>query len=343
MKTISVKAVKREEYGKKAAKAVRREGMVPCVLSGHGESVAFSVDPREIKPLIYTPNSYIVEFDFDGKKEQAVLREAQFHPVREQILHLDFYRIADGKPVSIAIPVRLTGNAEGVKVGGKLALSARKLVVSALVENLPDELVVDVTTLGVGKTIFVGDLKFENLKFVTPATTAVCAVRVTRASRGAAAEASNAVFTTARYGDVAQVKHKGRTLILLKPSTYMNLSGKAVRYWMEAEKIAPENLLVVSDDIALPFGTLRLRPKGSAGGHNGLKNIAELLGTENFARMRFGVGGDFPKGHQVDYVLGEWSEEDRKAMPERLKVFCDAILSFATIGVERTMNFFNKK
>ena len=161
MKTISVKAVKREEYGKKAAKAVRREGMVPCVLSGHGESVAFSVDPREIKPLIYTPNSYIVEFDFDGKKEQAVLREAQFHPVREQILHLDFYRIADGKPVSIAIPVRLTGNAEGVKVGGKLALSARKLVVSALVENL---------------------------KFVTPATTAVCAVRVTRASRGAAAQ-----------------------------------------------------------------------------------------------------------------------------------------------------------
>ena len=189
MKTISVKAVKREEYGKKAAKAVRREVMVPCVLSGHGESVAFSVDPREIKPLIYTPNSYIVEFDFDGKKEQAVLREAQFHPVREQILHLDFYRIAEGKPVSIAIPVRLTGNAEGVKVGGKLTLSARKLVVSALVENLPDELVVDVTELGVGKTIFVGDLAFENLKFVTPASTAVCAVRVTRASRGAAAQA----------------------------------------------------------------------------------------------------------------------------------------------------------
>ena len=120
----------------------------------------------------------------------------------------------------------------------------------------------------------------------------------------ALAEASNAVFTTARYGDVAELKHKGRTLILLKPSTYMNLSGKAVRYWMEAEKIAPENLLVVSDDIALPFGTLRMRPRGSAGGHNGLKNIAELLGTEDYARMRFGVGGDFPKGHQVDYVLG---------------------------------------
>ena len=187
MKTIAVKAAKRADFGKKAAKAVRREGLIPCVLCGNGETVSFSVDPRDIKPLIYTPNSYIVEFDFDGKTEKAVLREAQFHPVREEILHLDFYRIADGKPVSIAIPVRLTGNAEGVKVGGKLALSARKLTVSALMENLPDEIVVDVTPRGVGKTIFVGDLQYENLKFITPATTAVCAVRVTRASRGAAA------------------------------------------------------------------------------------------------------------------------------------------------------------
>ena len=190
MKTISVKAVKRADFGKKAAKAVRREGMIPCVLCGNGETVAFSVDPREIKPLIYTPNSYIVEFDFDGSKEQAVLREAQFHPVREEILHLDFYRVAAGKPVSIAIPVRLTGNAEGVKVGGKLTLSARKLTVSAQLDKLPDELVIDVTPLGVGKTIFVGDLNFDGVKFLTPATTAVCAVRVTRASRGADAAAA---------------------------------------------------------------------------------------------------------------------------------------------------------
>ena len=159
----------------------------------------------------------------------------------------------------------------------------------------------------------------------------------------ALAGASNAVFTTARYGDIAEVKYKGRTLVLLKPSTYMNLSGKAVRYWLEAAKVDRERLLVVSDDIALPFGTLRLRPKGSAGGHNGLKNIAELLGTEEFARMRFGVGGDFPRGHQVDYVLGEWTPEEREALPERLKVFGDAVLSFATVGIERTMNFFNKK
>ena len=159
----------------------------------------------------------------------------------------------------------------------------------------------------------------------------------------ALAEASNAVFTTVRYGDMAEVRYKGRTLLLLKPSTYMNLSGKAVRYWLDAEKIGVENLLVVSDDIALPFGTLRLRPKGSAGGHNGLKNIAELLGTEEFARMRFGIGGDFPRGHQVEYVLGEWTDEERQAMPERLKLFVDAIRSFVTQGCALTMNFFNKK
>ena len=347
MKTISVKAVKRADFGKKAAKAIRREGMVPCVLCGNGETETFSVDPREIKPLIYTPNSYIVEFDIEGKKEQAVLREAQFHPVREEILPLDFYRIAEGKPVSIAIPVRLTGNAEGVKVGGKLALSARKLVVSALVENLPDEIVVDVTELGVGKTIFVGDLEFEKYLIVGLGNIGA-EYAETRHNIGfnvldALAEASNTVFTTQRYGDVAEAKYKGRTLVLLKPSTYMNLSGKAVRYWMDAGKIPPENLLVVSDDIALPFGTLRLRPKGSAGGHNGLKNISELLGTEEYARMRFGVGGDFPKGHQLEYVLGEWTDEERKALPERLKVFVDAIRSFATVGTQLTMTNFNKK
>lgn len=159
----------------------------------------------------------------------------------------------------------------------------------------------------------------------------------------ALAGVSNISFTADRYGSVAELKHKGRTLILLKPATYMNLSGKAVRYWMEAEKIAPENLLVIVDDIALPFGTLRMRPKGSAGGHNGLKSINELLGHEDYARIRFGIGGDFSRGQQVDYVLGTWTDEERKTLSERLKVFGDAILSFATIGMERTMNVFNKK
>ena len=185
MKTLEIKATKRADFGKKAAKAFRREGQIPCIMYGGGEEVAFTVDTKAVKPLNYTPNSYIVELDIDGKVEKAVMREVQFHPVREQILHIDFYRVQEGKPVAIAIPVRLTGNAEGVKVGGKLALSARKLTVKAMVDQLPDEIVVDVTPLKVGQTIFVGDLQFEGLQFVTPATTAVCAVRVTRASRAA--------------------------------------------------------------------------------------------------------------------------------------------------------------
>ena len=185
MQTLEIKAVKRDGFGKKAAKAYRREGLIPCIIYGNGEEVAFTVDTKSVKPLIYSPNSYVVEIDVDGKIEKAVMREVQFHPVREQILHIDFYRVDDNKPVAIAVPVRLTGNAEGVKIGGKLALSARKLVVKALVDKLPDEIVVDVTPLKVGQTIFVGDLKFEDLTFVTPATTAVCAVRVTRATRSA--------------------------------------------------------------------------------------------------------------------------------------------------------------
>ena len=142
---------------------------------------------------------------------------------------------------------------------------------------------------------------------------------------------------------MATLKHRGRTILLLKPSTYMNLSGKAVRYWMEQERIPRENLLVISDDIALPFGTFRMRKNGSEGGHNGLKNITELMGGNNYARLRFGVGGDFPRGHQVDYVLGDFSDEELKLMPERLKLFGDAILSFVAIGPDRTMNTYNGK
>ena len=150
-------------------------------------------------------------------------------------------------------------------------------------------------------------------------------------------------FVSGRYGAVAEFRHRGHIVTLLKPSTYMNLSGKAVRYWLTEAKVEQSQLLIVVDDIALPFGELRMRKKGSAGGHNGLKNISELLGREDYARMRFGVGGDFPKGHQVDYVLGEWTDEEQKALPERLKIFGDAILSFACAGIDLTMNTFNKK
>jgi PTH1 family peptidyl-tRNA hydrolase len=159
----------------------------------------------------------------------------------------------------------------------------------------------------------------------------------------ALAKASNISFNDSRYGSISEVKYKGRTFILLKPSTYMNLSGKAISYWLQKEKIPFENLLVVLDDIALPLGSLRLRSGGSDGGHNGLKSIDSVLGHQNYARLRFGIGGNFPKGYQVDYVLGEWDVEEKKILPERLKVASDIVLSFGTIGVERTMNFFNKK
>jgi len=157
------------------------------------------------------------------------------------------------------------------------------------------------------------------------------------------AEEENLVFTDKRYGFVAEYKHKGRIFVLLKPSTYMNLSGRAVNYWLQKEKLESDHLLVLVDDLALPFGTLRLKGKGSDGGHNGLRNINEVLGTQEYARLRFGVGSDFDQGRQVNYVLGEWAEEERKALPDRFKLTSDIIRGFGTIGLERTMNFFNNK
>jgi len=159
----------------------------------------------------------------------------------------------------------------------------------------------------------------------------------------ALAKASNTAFSPIRYGDIAQLKHKGRTLILLKPSTYMNLSGNAVGYWLQKEKIPVENLLVIVDDLALPLGKIRLRSKGSDGGHNGLKSIDQRIGHQNYSRLRIGIGNEFPRGTQVDYVLGEWSTEELNLLSPRLLLINDLILSFSTIGIERTMNFFNNK
>ena len=157
------------------------------------------------------------------------------------------------------------------------------------------------------------------------------------------AKASNTAFQDKRYGFVAEASVRGRKLILLKPSTYMNLSGNAVRYWMQKENIALENVLVVVDDLALPFGTLRLKGKGSDAGHNGLKHIADILGTQNYARLRFGIGNDFPRGTQVDYVLGHFTDEDWKTMPERLETAGEIVKSFCLAGINITMNQYNKK
>lgn len=157
----------------------------------------------------------------------------------------------------------------------------------------------------------------------------------------AVVKASNTVFEDKRYGAVCEVKLKGRTLVLLKPNTYMNLSGKAVSYWMQKEKVALEDVLVIVDDLALPFGTLRLRAQGSDGGHNGLKNINALLGTTAYARLRFGIGSDFRKGGQVDYVLGTWDEKESEELPVLLNKGGEIITSFVLQGISRTMTVFN--
>lgn len=159
----------------------------------------------------------------------------------------------------------------------------------------------------------------------------------------ALAEASNIVFKSERYGDVAEIKVKNKHLILLKPSTYMNLSGNAVRYWMQKEKIPLENVLVVVDDLALPLGTLRLKGKGSDAGHNGLRNIQEVLGTQNYGRLRFGIGNDFPKGMQVDFVLSRFSSQERADLKPRIELSEEIIKSFCLAGIQITMNQYNNK
>ena len=151
------------------------------------------------------------------------------------------------------------------------------------------------------------------------------------------------VWEDKRYGFVTRISVKGRQLILLKPSTFMNLSGNAVRYWMQQEKIPVERLLVVCDDLSLPFGKLRMRPAGADAGHNGLKHIAQVLGTQQFARLRFGIGNDFPRGGQVDFVLGHFTDEDLQTMPERVALATDAVRTFCLAGVQTAMNQYNNK
>ncbi|MGC1390211.1 MAG: aminoacyl-tRNA hydrolase [Bacteroidales bacterium] len=158
----------------------------------------------------------------------------------------------------------------------------------------------------------------------------------------AMALASTVSFKERRYGSVCEISHKGRVLFLLKPSTYMNLSGNAVNYWLKKEKILIQNLLVIVDDIALPLGSIRLRSKGSDGGHNGLAHISSILDTNEYSRIRIGIGNSFRKGGQIDYVLGKWDPEERKFMEERISIVIDMIKSFTFAGVELTMTTYNK-
>ena len=157
------------------------------------------------------------------------------------------------------------------------------------------------------------------------------------------ANIEGASFDNLKLGAVAEIKIKGKTFILLKPNTYMNLSGKAVKYWMDKEKIALDKVLIITDDLNLSFGTIRIRSKGSDGGHNGLKNITQVLNTQEYARFRFGISDAFKKGKQVDYVLGNWDEEEKTKLPERLEIASEIIKSFGLAGLEITMTSYNGK
>ena len=156
------------------------------------------------------------------------------------------------------------------------------------------------------------------------------------------AEASGIDFSDRRYGSVCETKYKGRTFVLLKPSTYMNLSGNAVSYWLKKEKIPVENLLVIVDDIALPLGSIKMKPKGGDGGHNGLAHINSILATSDYSRIRVGIGNGFRKGSQVNYVLGKWDPEEKRFIKERIAIIIEMIRSFGTAGTELTMTAFNR-
>ncbi len=192
MRSIEIKGTarsiaERSSEQARALKAIRKNNGVPCVLYGGGENVHFTVTADELRNLVYTPHIYVVNLDIDGKKVNAIMKDIQFHPVKDNILHVDFYQINEEKPIVIEVPVQLEGLAEGVKAGGKLVLQMRKLKVKALYNVIPERLVINVSNLGLGKTIKVGELSYEGLELLSAKEAVVCAVKLTRAARGAAA------------------------------------------------------------------------------------------------------------------------------------------------------------
>ena len=192
MKTLEIKGSLRNELGKKTAKAVRKSDAVPCVLYGGSETAHFQVTNSELRRLVYTPEIFLVNLDVDGKKTNAILKDIQFHPVKDAILHVDFYEVNEAKPIVIEVPIKIEGLAEGVKAGGKLSVEMRKIRVKGLYSNIPEYLTINIESLGLGKTIQIGALSFDNLEIQNPKDAVVVAVKLTRAARGAAAAAASA-------------------------------------------------------------------------------------------------------------------------------------------------------
>ena len=198
MKQISIRGSARADFGKKAAREFRREGKVPCVLygekrdeQGNPQAIHFVVDQKQINRIIYTPHIYLIDINIDGEDHKGILKEVQFHPVKDNVLHIDFYEVHAEKPIVMGVPIAPQGLAEGVRAGGRLITMVRKLKVRALYSDIPEHLTIDVTPLSLGKSIKVGDLHFEGLELVTPKEVIVCTVKMTRAAMGAAAAATD--------------------------------------------------------------------------------------------------------------------------------------------------------
>jgi large subunit ribosomal protein L25 len=185
MKSVVIKGVKRESLGKKETKKLRAQELVPAVLYGSEEVIHFAVQFSELRKLVYTPNVYLIDIDIDGKIHKAIMQDIQWHPIEEQILHIDFLRIQSGKPVKIAVPIQLEGMAKGIKAGGKLKTNLRVLKVKALAENIPDFITINVTKLGIGQSVKVGDLKVDNLEFLDSKSNVVVAIITSRAAKSA--------------------------------------------------------------------------------------------------------------------------------------------------------------
>ncbi|MCK9304547.1 MAG: 50S ribosomal protein L25 [Bacteroidales bacterium] len=191
MKTFKLKGEPRKVSNKQAVKTLRRNAGVPCILYGKGiDNLLFSVNAKELKQITDTPNSYIIELEVEGKTYMSIFHMAQYHPVTDEPLHIDFIAVSEDKPINIDVPVFITGNSEGVRQGGKMTQSVRKLRISALMKDLPDSLTIDITDLKLGKTITAGDLKYDNIQILTPKSTIICSVKMTRAAIGAAAAES---------------------------------------------------------------------------------------------------------------------------------------------------------
>lgn len=200
MKNLKLSGTLRSSFGKKSAKAIRKNGEVPCILYGGKEVVHFNLKENDTTALLFTPDIFAVELDIEGKKFMAILKEAQFHPVKDTPLHLDFLEVFEDKPIQMEVPVKLKGLAEGVKEGGKLTQELRKLKVKGLYMNIPEVLVIDVTNITLGKTLQVGALKFDNLELITPKQAIVCSVKLTRVARGLAAAAASTEASAAPAG-----------------------------------------------------------------------------------------------------------------------------------------------